>query len=93
MSSWTRWVQQTKEFPKPVYGFTKYLKNIGDKIVTNPMTQADYLKFKDAAKFWAWYHDKRVRILKNRKPDNMFEVEIRLVAHHRQGLPHRKHTG
>jgi hypothetical protein len=90
--SWPRWTQQSKKFPKPVYGFTEYLKRIGDYILTNPVNEAEYQKIKDAAKFWAWYHDKRVRITKNKKPNNMFEVEIRLVAHHRNGLSHRKYS-
>lgn len=84
--TWIRWTQQTKEFPKPKYGFTKYLRSIGDHVITEPMTEAEYQKIKDAAKFWAWYHDKRVRIKKNRVGPRMYEVVITLVAQHRKHM-------
>lgn len=86
MKTWKRWTEHTKQFPKPKYGFTQYLKQIGDHVITHPMTEAEYQKIKDAAKFWAWKHDKRVRIKKNRVGKGLFEVVITLIAHHRQHL-------
>ena len=80
--TWTRWVQQTKEFPKPKYNFTFHLRSVGDYVRTNPITEAEYQKIKDAAKFWAWYHDKRVSIHKDRVGKGLWEVTVKLVAHH-----------
>jgi hypothetical protein len=84
LKKWTRWTETTQEFPKPKYAFTEHLKFIGDSITTFPMNKADYIRFKDAAKFWAWYHDKKVSIKKDRKPDDMCTVTVTLLAHHRK---------
>lgn len=81
---WKRWVEENKHFPRPKYGFTQHLKHIGDKLITHPITEADYIRFKDAAKFWAWFHDKRIRTKKNRLPDGMCFVEVTLIAHNRE---------
>jgi hypothetical protein len=91
---WPRWTttSQTKFFPKPKYGFSQHLKRVGDTLVTHPVDEAGYQKFKDAAKFWAWYHDKRVRIIRNKLGDGMSEVVIRLVAQHRQGDAHTAYS-
>lgn len=83
---WKRWTETspTKFFPKPKYEFTRHLKYVGDAITTFPLNYADYVRFKDAAKFWAWYHDKKVSINLSRKPDNMQTVTVTLLAHHRK---------
>lgn len=81
--SWTRWVEKTKEFPKPKYYFTQHLRHIGDYVETHPISQAEYMKIKDAAKFWAWNHDCRVSIKKNRKANNMCTVRVTLISKHR----------
>jgi len=86
--TWDRWTQVSKQFPKPKYGFTQHLKHIGDSIKTFPMNEPDYIRFKDAAKFWAWHHDRRVRIKKERLGDGMCEVTVTLMEHHRNGLPY-----
>lgn len=87
---WLRWTQTspTKHFPKPKYQFTKYLKFIGDSITTFPMEEADYIRFKDAAKFWAWHHDKRVRIHRQKLGNGLSQVVVTLMEHHRNGLPY-----
>ncbi len=84
LKKWTRWTETTKQFPKPKYGFTEHLKFIGDSVTTQPLNEADYIRFKDAAKFWAWYHDKKISIKADRKPNNMKAVTVTLVAHHRK---------
>lgn len=94
---WKRWtttspIDGEPHFPKPVYRFTEILKRVGDYIVTNPLTEAEYTKFKDAAKFWAWYHDKRVRIKKDRLGDGMCKVTVVLMAHHRHDPPAGKQS-
>lgn len=92
---WKRWVEDLKAFPKPKYEFTKHLRHIGDAIITNPMTQEDYIRFKLAARFWAWYHDKRIRTKKNRLPDGMCYVVLTLIAHNREDnvISHRAPRG
>lgn len=89
---WKRWtttspIDGEPHFPKPIYRFTEILRHVGDYIVTNPITQEEYMRFKDAAKFWAWYHDKRVRIKKDRLGNGMCKVTVVLMAHHRNGPP------
>ena len=80
---WKRWTEDGF-FPKPKYGFTQHLQYIGDALTTHPLEYADYVRFRDAAKFWAWRHDKRVTIRSDRKPNNMRSVTVTLVAHHRK---------
>ena len=93
MKRWTRWTTISKEFPKPKYGFSTILKNKGDYIVTYPMTEAEYQKIKDAAKFWARFHDCRVTINKTPVSATHYEVKIMLVEKHRLELPHRYQRG
>ncbi len=90
---WQRWTQTSDVgFPKPKYRFTSLLKRVGDYVRTHPVDETGYQKIKDAAKFWAWYHDKRVRIIKHRAENGMWEVEVRLVEHHRSSLSHRRNS-
>jgi hypothetical protein len=84
MKTWQRATQKTKQFPSKKYGFSDYLKTTGSYLITESMTDAAYQKIKDAAKFWAWYHDKRVTIRKNKNGDGTCFVVITLVAHHRK---------
>lgn len=86
MKQWARWTEENKHFPKAKYGFTQYLKAIGDHVVTHPMTEAEYQKIKDAAKFWAWYHDKRVRIKKDRVGKGLFQITVTLISQHRKHI-------
>ena len=86
-SHWKRWTTtfHTKPFfPKPKYGFSVHLKYIGDFIETNECTEQEYIKFKDAAKFWAWYHGKKVRIQKWRRPNGNCIIRVTLAAHKRE---------
>lgn len=88
MKRWTRWTTISKEFPKPKYGFSTLLKKKGDYVVTHPMTEAEYQKIKDAAKFWARHHDCRVTIRSFKDNNGLKEVTIMLVEKHRLELPH-----
>lgn len=88
--TWERWTQKTKEFPKPKYNFSFHLRSVGDHVITNPMTEPEYQKIKDAAKFWAWRHDKRVRIKKNKVGKGLYEVVITLIAQHRRHMEEPK---
>lgn len=83
---WLRWTQTTKEFPKPKYHFTTHLRHVGDYVRTNPIDAADVQRIKDAAKFWAWHHDCRVSIHKDKVGKGLWEVTVRLVAHHRKHI-------
>ena len=85
--TWKRWTQETKSFPKPKYGFTKLLKRIGDYVETYPMEYADRERFKDAAKFWAYYHKKTVNIryIPDYQGSNpAWRVRVILIAQHRK---------
>ena len=62
MKTWERWTQTTQSFPKPKYNFTNLLKREGDYIETFPFPKKDRDRFKDAAKFWAYYHNKTINI-------------------------------
>lgn len=84
MKSWRRWTESTKEFPKPKYGFSQYLKKIGDYIETEPIPFADYVRMNDAAKFWAWYHGKRVKVRSYDQRDGTRVVNVMLVSHTRE---------
>jgi hypothetical protein len=93
LKDWTRWTTISKEFPKPKYGFSALLKKKGDYIVTHPMTYAEYQKIKDAAKFWARFHDCRVTIRSLKVEEDKREVTIMLVEKHRLELPHGLQRG
>jgi len=84
LKSWNRWTEKTKEFPRPKYRFTELLKYTGDMIETYDMSSEDAYRFKDAAKYWAYYHGKRVRINRLKRPNNMFAVRVTLISHHRK---------
>ena len=90
---WKRWTQTSptnpNHFPKPKYRFTELLKKTGDYVTTIPLNKADTDRINDAAKFWAWYHDKRVRIKRNRVGEGLWTVTVMLIAHHRHDS-HRK---
>lgn len=81
--TWLRWTQKTKEFPKPKYNFTSILTHVGDSIETYPMSYEDYIRFKDAAKFWAWHHGKRIKIKSIRQPNRMRVAIVMLISHSR----------
>lgn len=91
--AWKRWTQTSKEFPKPKYGFSSLLKKKGDYIVTHPMNHADYVRIRDAAKFWARYHGVRVSINKIKVSADTWEIKIMLIEKHRHELPHRLQRG
>lgn len=82
--TWLRWTQKTREFPKPKYGFTQYLKHTGDMLETFPMSIEDGVRFRDAAKFWAHRHGKRVKTETIKAPDNMVIKRVTLISHHRK---------
>ena len=84
MKTWERWTQKTKEFPKSKYGFTEYLRRVGDYVETHPMSRADYIRIKDAAKFWAYHHKVRVKIRVQKTGDGMYTVMIMLVSKTRE---------
>lgn len=79
-----RWTEKSpsKEahFPTPKYNFTIHLRELGDWVQTNPIPYADYIKIKDAAKFWAWRHDVRVTIRSAKVGDDQYIVTVRLVS-------------
>ena len=80
---WLRWTQTSRHFPKNKYGFSQHLRKLGDHVITYPMPTADYIRIKDAAKFWAWRHDKRIRTRTRRVGPGMYEVTVTLIAHTR----------
>jgi hypothetical protein len=85
-TGWKRWVELDKHFPKPKYNFSGLLKRIGDYVETYPMIKEDRIRFKDAAKFWAYHHKKRVRI--QQIPDYqdgipMWRMRVTLISQHR----------
>lgn len=82
--TWERWTQKTKEFPKPKYGFTQLLKHTGDTLVTHPMSPGDAGRFHDAAKFWAYYHGKRIKTTWHRAPDDCYYLKVVLISHTRK---------
>lgn len=81
---WVRWTELTKEFPKPKYGFTEYLKRIGDYVETFPMNDLDCDRIKHAAKAWAYFHGYRVKIKKIKAGDGMSNVRITLASKTRE---------
>lgn len=93
LRDWKRWTQTSKQFPGAKYGFSKLLKHKGDYLVTFPLSYDDAIRFKDAAKFWARYHDCRVTINRMRNGDGTFTVKVMLVEKHRHELPHRLQRG
>ena len=81
--TWLRWSQINGSFAENKYHFTTHLKRIGDYVETKPITQADYIRIKDAAKAWAYRKGKRIKTEKFRLPDKMCKVRVTLVSHHR----------
>lgn len=81
--TWLRWCQIHGSFREDKYHFTKHLKKVGDYVITKPMTQADYIRIKDAAKTWAYRKNKRISTRKIILPDNMCKVKVTLVSQHR----------
>jgi hypothetical protein len=80
MKTWERWTQKTKQFPKSKYGFSQHLKKVGDFVETYPMEYADYIRIKDAAKFWAYTHGKRVAVRSTRQGDGLRTVRVQLIS-------------
>jgi len=93
LKDWTRWTTTSKQFPKSKYGFSTLLKHKGDFVTTNAMTEKEYHRIKDAAKFWARHHDCRVSIRKNNIGNGMCEVTIMLIEKHRLELPFHLQRG
>lgn len=83
IKKWKRWTEETKQFPRPKYGFNTYLQKVGDSITTHPMEFADYIRIKDAAKFWAYTKGKRVKVKKQNLGHDLCNVTITLISHHR----------
>lgn len=81
--TWLRWSQLNGSFRQDKYHFTKHLRKVGDYVVTKPMSQADYIRIKDAAKTWAYRKGKRVKVTKYRLHDKMCYVRVMLVSQHR----------
>ena len=80
---WKRWVEETKEFPKPKYRFTELLKREGDYVETFPMTQPDVKRIRWAAHFWAHHKNKCVRTVTIPDYQNgvpMWRVRVELIA-------------
>lgn len=77
---WERWTQKTKEFPKPKYNFTTHLVDVGDWVQTHPLSFEDYVRIKDAAKFWAWHHGVRVAVTSAKVEDDKRLVTVRLIS-------------
>lgn len=50
---------------------------------THPMSVQDYIRFKDAAKFWAWYHGKTVKVRRYREPGGLLSGRVTLISHSR----------
>ena len=87
LKKWKRWVEVDRHWPKPKYGFSKLLRKVGDYVETFPMTMEDRIRFKDAAKFWAYHHDKRVSIKSIPDYDGktpMWRMRVTLLSLHRQ---------
>lgn len=84
--AWKRWVEIDRHFPKPKYNFSKLLRQVGDYVETYPMNNEDRVKIKDAAKFWAYHHKKRVRIkwIPDYQGDMpMWRTRVTLISNHR----------
>lgn len=80
--SWERWTQKTKTFPTNQYHLTEILKNVGDRIITDPMTEEEYERFRRAVKFWGWRRGKKVQV-RTFKYDGKRIVQVTLVSHTR----------
>ena len=76
-------MEHTRQFPKNKYNFTEHLRNIGDSVTTYPLDYDDYRKILDAAKFWAWKHECRVKCRSFRTNDMKYEVTVTLISKHR----------
>ena len=51
---------------------------------TYPMSKEDGVRFRDAAKFWAYTHGKRVKTVTIQAPDDMVIKRVTLISHHRK---------
>lgn len=83
---WKRWVEVDPHFPKPKYNFTTHLKRIGDYVETYPLDYADRIRIRDAAKFWAWHHKKRVSIRSIPDGTAKWRMRITLISHTRERI-------
>lgn len=81
---WLRWTEKTRTFPTKKYNFTDLLKYTGDMVETYPMPYEDYIRFKDAAKFWAARRGKKIRIYSQKYPGRQRVCRITLVSHTRE---------
>lgn len=79
-----RWTEKSPSkaahFPSNKYNFTTHLNQVGDWVQTHPISRDEYIKIKDAAKFWAWNHGVRVKVQSNKVGDDKYTVTIRLVS-------------
>lgn len=83
--TWKRWAELNGSFRETKYFFTENLVYIGDYMVTAPITLAEYIKFKDAAKAWAYRKNKRIKTTAYKaETPGMYRVKIMLIAHHRK---------
>lgn len=84
MTSKKRWNSATETspafFPKPKYGFTKHLTNVGDFIRTHPLSYTDRWRFKRAAYDWAWHKRWKVSVKAYRKSRDTWEMECTLIS-------------
>lgn len=88
MTKHRRWTQATENkkahFPENKYGFSQHLTTVGDWVQTNPIPYEDYIRIRDAAKNWAYYHGVRVNVSYVPAEDNLYTVTIRLVSYTRK---------
>lgn len=84
LKQWKRWTELTKEFPKPKYNFSQVLRRRGDYVITHPMTFEERERFRWAAKFWAYTHNKRVKFQSLIYDDTRWQVKLTLVELHRK---------
>lgn len=75
----------SRPFPKNKYHFSKYLVDVGDYLVTEPITPRKKAKlFAQAAYFWAWNHRKVIKTNIQPNVDNTWTVTVTLVSKHRK---------
>lgn len=54
--TWQRYHSIVKGVPVNKYNFSKYLRRVGDFVVTHPMSVEDRTKMRKAAHYWALKH-------------------------------------
>lgn len=84
--TWTRHFQAVKGRPTKKYHFTEHLKRLGDYVETEPISKAERLRMKDAAKYWAYRNDKRLRFWSYPASPDTYICRVTLVALTRKEL-------